>query len=110
MKTSNEAYERFKMAADALSDYEMRYRVDAMVARGTSTAEAKDECSVTILTTWKLPERLPVTLTLPHLNFRLSKPVGKEKTTVEFLIHRSLIDDSPAIVKCEPAHRCGLRY
>ena len=109
MKTSNEAYEKFEKANDALSAYEMEYRVDAMVARRTSTAEAKDECSVTILTTWKWPERLPVTLTLPHFNFRLSMPAGK-KTTVEFLIHRSLIDDSPAIVKCEPAHRYGLRY
>ena len=32
--------------------------------------------------------------------------------TVEFLIHRSLLDHSPTIMKGEPARlsRCGLQY
>ena len=80
MKTSNEADEKFKKAIDALSAYEM-----------------KDHAL-------RWPERLPVMLTLPlvHLN-----PVRDDE--VEFLIHKSIIDNSPTSVKCEPAHRCGLR-
>ena len=112
MKTSNEVDEKFKKAIDALSAYEKRYHTNATMARWPSTAEARDECSVTILKTWRWPERLPVTLPLPYTNtdFGPSVPVGKKTTTVEFLINRSLIDDSRIIVKREPAHRCGLRY
>ena len=74
MKTSNEADEKFKKAFDALSSYGM-----------------KDHAQ-------RWPERLPVMLTLPLEHF---VPGVVE---VEFLIHKSLIDNSPTSVKCEPAH------
>ena len=78
MKTSNEADEKFKKAAIKLIPYELE---DAR----------------------RWPERLPVMLTLPlvHLYYVL-------EDEVEFLIHKSLIDNSPTSVKREPAHRCGL--
>ena len=107
-RASNEADEKFKKAIDALSAYEMKYHVDTTVARWTSIAEAKDECSVTTLKTWRWPERLPVTLTLPHTNPDLYLPAQEDSPkSVKFLIHRSLVD-SPSILRREPAHRCGL--
>ena len=108
MKTSNEADEKFKKAIDALIAYEKKYYAVVTVARQMETAEAKDKCSVSILKTWRWPKRLPVSLTFPHTNTDLYLSVGKDES-VKFLIHKSLIDNSPTSVKCEPAHRCGLR-
>lgn len=108
MKASNEADEKFKKAIDALSAYEMKYHLDATVAR-TSIAEAKDECSVTILKTWRWPERLPVTFTLPDINPDLYLPVQEDSPkSVTFLIYKSLVDNSPIIMRREPAYLCGL--
>ena len=76
MKTSNEADRKFKKAIDALGAY---------------ASGRKDHAQ-------RWPERLPVMLTLPLEHF---VPGVVE---VEFLIHKSLIDNSPTSVKCEPAH------
>jgi hypothetical protein len=103
MKTSNEADEKFEKAIGALSAYEIKYRVDATVAGWMPTAEAKDEYSVPILKTWRWPKRLPVMLTLPHTDTDFHR-ILQEDESVEFFIHKFLIDNSPTRVKCEPAH------
>jgi hypothetical protein len=103
MKTSNEADEKFKKAFRALSAHGMKYCVDATAAGWMPTADAKDEYSVSILKTWRWPKRLPVTLTLPHNDTDFYLYVQEDKS-VEFLIHKFLIDNSPTRVKGEPAH------
>ena len=47
--SSKETDEKLKMAIDALSDYEKRYRFKMIVAETIAEAEAKDESS----TIWK---------------------------------------------------------
>ena len=95
IKTSKKVDKKFKKALSAVEMDES----DAAMAGGTSTAEANDNCSVTILETWRWPERLPVMLTLPDFDQEMPGRDG-----VEFLIHKSLIDNSPTGVKCELAN------
>ena len=108
-KTSKEADEKFRMTIETLSDYEMDYHARRLTSDGDDSdtvhrrmevANAKDKSSSTILN--RLKESLkvregPRTFASSDTNFQ---PLEAEPTTtVEFLLHKSLPDKSPTIVK-----------
>lgn len=113
-KTSKKADNKFKEAADALSDYEKKCKSDETVAERMAAAEAKDKSSI-ILKTLPVREEIPVRDGLHASSYtntyHYPQPSVEERTVaVEFVIRGSLTDHSPIIVKGEPAHRCGLQY
>jgi hypothetical protein len=116
------ADEKFKKAIDALIDYEKRYLSKETVAKRMAAAEAMDQPSSTIAnedqsastipkkTKEKLKLHLRKGLQLAsapsgfsriNINRYNPRPFVQERTTVEFLIHGSLLDHNPTIVKCE---------
>jgi hypothetical protein len=110
-KTSKEADERFRRAIETLSDYEMDYDASRATSFGDDSntvhrrmevANAKDKSSSTILN--RLKESLKVREDPAPLLCRILIPnfqplEAEPTTTVEFLLHRSLPDKSPTIVK-----------
>jgi len=97
-----------------LIDYEKEYGFKSIVAEIMKIAKARDKSSSTILN--KLEEKLPVrkglrvTFASSHTHTDSQASVKEWTMTVEFLIHRSLLDSSPTTVKREPARSCCLRY
>jgi len=110
-KTSKEADEKFRKAIETLSDYEMDYHDGRPTSDGDDSntvhrrievANAKDKSSSTILN--RLKESLkvrrgPRTFASSHFNTNFQPLEAEPTTTVEFLLHRSLPDKSPTIVK-----------
>ena len=107
-KTSKDADESFKRAIDALSDYEKKCYSKETVSKRMAAAEANDKSSLTILNKLKeklrVREGLQVSFAFSRTNIDPQLSVEEPTRTFEFLLHRSLLDDSPTIVKGEPAH------
>ena len=74
----------------------------------------KSESSPNVLNKLKMKlrtrEELQVTLVSSHTIYDANTVVEEPPMTVEFLVHRSLLDYSPTIVKRKPAHQYGFRY
>ena len=107
--TSIEANEKFKKAIDILEDYEMKSYFKKTVAKRIAEAEVQDKSSLMILK--KLKDKLRVregfqaTFASSYANTNSQPSVEESMMTVEFLIHRTLLDHSPTIVKGETTHQ-----
>ena len=110
MTTSKEADGKFKKAIEALTGYEKEYDFKTIVAKIMAEAEANDKSSMKVKE--DLPVRalgLQVTALASSLTNFYSKPSVEEPTmVVKFLIHASLFDSSPTIVKRESARSSSM--
>ena len=110
-KNSKVADKKLKYAVDVLCAYERKYHLNKTVVEMMVSAEAEDD-SVELSTILNRPkeklsvrEGLQMTFASSRTNTN-SQPSAEERQamTIEFLIHKSLLDHSPTIVKGEPAH------
>jgi hypothetical protein len=102
MKTSKEADEKLKKAIDALTGYEKEYDFKTIVAKVMAEAEANDKSSMMVKE--ELPVRalgLQVTFASSLTNACPQPSVEEPTMVVAFLIHGSIFDSSPTIVKRE---------
>lgn len=110
MKTSKEADEKLKKAIDALTGYEKEYDFKTIVAKIMAEAEANDKSPMQVKE--ELPVRalgLQVTSFASSLTNSYSQSSVEEPTmVVKFLIHASLFDSSPTIVKRESARASSM--
>ena len=84
--------EKFEKATDVLSDYERKCYSKKTVAKRMA-AQVKEKLHVR--------EGIQVTFTSSHTNTDPLLSVKLAPMTVDFLIHKSLVDDSPTIVNGE---------
>jgi hypothetical protein len=113
-KSSREAGEKFRKAIETLSEYEMDCYIRQPVSDGDGgntvnrrmeVARAKDKSSSTILNRLKESLRVREELTAahtssaPHSNTNFQQTEPDPTTIVEFLLHKSLPDTNPIIVK-----------
>ena len=110
-KKSQEADEKFKVAINALGDYEMKWHSKQIVVTRMEEAEAKDKSSVKILNRMKEKLRIKKVISSDHashipilIDTGPQPSVEVPRRTVEFRIHKSLPDRNPTIVKSEPVH------
>jgi hypothetical protein len=102
-KKSEEADNKFKMAVEALSRHEKKKSPSReTVATTMEAAKARDKSSLTFLN--KMKEKLPRKLRIGKSSTDPQPPVEVPTRTVEFLIHKSLPDRNPTVVKSKPAH------
>ena len=102
-KTSKETDEAFKEAVNMLSDYERKYhsKSEETVSRRMEKAEEEDKSSLKVLNRLKEAFCVRETSTFLCRNTKASsQPLEEEPTkTVEFLLHKSLPDKRPTVVK-----------
>jgi hypothetical protein len=96
-KTSKKAGKTIKRAINALSNYEKKYHLTKAVAKRMAAAEAEDKSS-----TNNRVSGLQVNFASSNADACPQLSVEKPTRIVEFLIHRSFLDQSPIIVKREP--------
>ena len=97
------ASKTIKRAIDGLNNYEEKYHPTTNVARMMAAVEAKDKSF-----TNNLVSELQVTFVSLNANAYLRQSVEKPTMIVKFLIHRSILDQSPTIVKREPTNLSSL--
>ena len=115
-RPSKEVDEKFAKATKALSGYEMRYHPRHAMSNDKQTktvlerieaAEAKDKSTSTILN--RLKETFSQKVRLAHIALTHTNTVSQARddrqpeptTVIEFLLCKSLPDESPTIVRRE---------
>jgi hypothetical protein len=88
-----------KRAIKGLNNYEEKYHSTKTVARKMAAAEAEDKSS-----TNNRVSGPQVTFASSNANVYPKPSVEEPTRIVEFLIHRSFLDQSPIIVKREPTN------
>jgi hypothetical protein len=101
-KKTSKVAEKFKMAIDALRDYETKYHLNKVVTVRMEKAEEVDKSSSELLNRLKsFRVRKKLALFCRHTDVDY-QPMKEEPTKiVEFHIHKSLPDSHPAIQKRE---------